>query len=81
MLAGIERPMPRYKNKKALVAELRPLVERAVARPVPALADDDELDAWVAWRLGTGLLAGECTVWGTRGGGHYVLPTAALEAG
>lgn len=40
----------------------------------PSQSSDDEIDAWVAWRLGKGLLDESVIACGPPGGGYYLMP-------
>ena len=44
-----------------------------------AVETDDRLDAWVAWRLGKGLLEGDVAIAGDARSGAYLVPRRASE--
>lgn len=78
-------PMPCYKlggGRKAQAVRAGRLsivqwLQRAHGFPqgAPDSFTDDHVDAWVAWRLGAGLLRGDVVTWGPRVGGNYLMPT------
>jgi hypothetical protein len=72
--------MPRYKGSASecgkIVDKLSPFLEQIGAGPVPpdARLSDDNLDAWVAWRMGMDFLSGNAVWCGSPKQGGYVLP-------
>jgi hypothetical protein len=66
----VERPLKRYKNKKDEAAT----IARTLGFPDEAGADDDHLDAYVAFKLGEMLLRSEARWVGSAMFGGYVLP-------
>ncbi len=68
----IETPFPRYKGSGA--QQTPALIAATLGFPSEAGENDDALDAFVAYHLGTQLLAGEASLVGDPCRGGYLLP-------
>ena len=75
----IGQPFPRYKGDKA-ERDAPARIAAALEFPEEAGQDDDALDAFMAYRLGTQLLTGEAAVFGDDLGGGYLLPHGGCAA-
>lgn len=74
-----DEPFPRYKGSKA-GARASAVIAAQLGFPEEAGRDDDALDAFVAYRLGTQMLTGEAAVAGGPPGGGYLLPRKGCAA-
>lgn len=79
--------LPKYKSIKqgGRAAQLAALatVADGLARlepPEQIRRNDDCLDAWIAWKLGQGLLSGAAELVGSVAAGGYLLPVGARDA-
>jgi len=78
-------PMLRYKpGGKLSAAEVRQnrgrLVEMLSGFGLPSnVSDDDEIDAWVAWRMAEDFSKGDAVMIGDSQAGSYVLPSSAIS--
>jgi len=69
----IGEPFPRYKGRGA-GRQAPARIAAKLGLPEEAGQDDDALDAFMAYRLGSHLLTGEAVVFGDDLGGGYLLP-------
>lgn len=83
----VPEPMPRYKRGKGVrIAEVRAAlgtIRASLGRmeiPEAAIADDDHLDAWIAWRMGAEFVRGRAVLHGSSHAGAYVLPAATKHS-
>lgn len=78
-------PMQRYKtgskvSKKLAAHHQQQLIDTLGKKGMPShISDDDELDAWVAWRMASDFLQGAAVMIGDTLSGAYVLPTSAAS--
>ena len=77
----IDAPFPRYKGSAA--RDVPAVVASQLGFPEQAGEDDDALDAFIAYRLGTQVISGEARVVGDPAAGGYLLPAGgcATEIG
>jgi hypothetical protein len=74
-------PFPQYKRNPASVQLIwNAFLDRGIATDAMAApGDDNQLDAWVAWKMGTDFLAGRACWVGNPASGGFVLPIEAEE--
>lgn len=69
--ASIPEPFPRYKRRKRVCRRIADML----SFPQDVDWDDNILDAYVAWKLGTDLIRGEAVIVGTAREGYFLLPS------
>lgn len=69
---GIDAPFPRYKG--ATAKDVPTVVASRLGFPEEAGVDDDALDAFIAYRLGTQVVSGEACFVGDPLAGGYLMP-------